>query len=216
MSGNRDLRYGDALLSHQSSDFGRPRQMESPRLFHFSEDPQIRLFEPRPVRVPSERGPGRDWLNGPLVWAIEAARAAMYLFPRDCPRIVLWRAPETTAEDKERWWGARDCQAIAHIEWRWFERVRAASIHRYEFAPEGFENLGEAGMWVSRSAQRPIAMETLADLPAAMAAAGVELRIMANLTPLRDVWSTSLHASGVRLRNATDWEGPTPALVTPP
>ncbi|HEY1752411.1 MAG TPA: hypothetical protein VGG29_14215 [Caulobacteraceae bacterium] len=189
--------------------------MSHPRLFHFSEDPAIEVFEPRPVRVPSARPGGRDWLNGPLVWAIEEARAAMYLFPRDGPRIVLWRTPDTTAEDLARWWGGRDCQAIAHIEWRWFERVTAASIHRYEFAPGGFESLEDAGMWVSQTAERPIAVETLAGLPAAMAAAGVELRIMDNLTPLRDVWSTSLHASGVRLRNATGWDGPTPGPVRP-
>ncbi|HZZ90848.1 MAG TPA: hypothetical protein VFE13_21165 [Caulobacteraceae bacterium] len=189
--------------------------MKTPRLFHFSDDPAIALFEPRPVRVPSERAPGRAWLNGPLVWAIEEAAQAMYLFPRDCPRIVLWRKPETTAADLAHWWGARDCQAIAHIEWRWFERVRAGVIHRYEFAPGGFESLDDAGMWVSRQPERPKSMETLDDLPAAMAAAGVELRVMKTLTPLRDVWSSSLHASGVRLRNAIDWEGPTPALAKP-
>jgi hypothetical protein len=38
-----------------------------------------------------------------------------------------------------------------------------------------------------------------------MASAGVELRVMERLTPLRHVWSTSLHASGVRLRNAAGW-----------
>jgi hypothetical protein len=187
--------------------------MNIPRLFHFSDDPGIKVFEPRAVRVPSVRPPGREWLNGPLVWAIDEAAQAMYLFPRDCPRIVLWRKPETTADDLAKWWGARDCQAIAHIEWRWYDRVKAGAIHRYEFAPDRFENLDDAGMWVSRTTERPVAMETIVDLPAAMAAAGVELRIMENLTPLRDVWSTSLHASGVRLRNASDWNGPTPVLA---
>jgi hypothetical protein len=28
---------------------------------------------------------------------------------------------------------------------------------------------------------------------------------MESLAPLRDVWSTSLHASGIRLRNAQGW-----------
>ncbi|HQT51884.1 MAG TPA: hypothetical protein PKX06_00140, partial [Phenylobacterium sp.] len=52
---------------------------------------------------------------------------------------------------------------------------------------------------------RPLSVETLDDLPAMMAAHGVELRLMASLVPLRDVWSTSLHASGVRLRHAQGW-----------
>ena len=41
------------------------------RLFHFSDDPDISEFVPRPVLIPSQRPAGREWLNGPLVWAIE-------------------------------------------------------------------------------------------------------------------------------------------------
>ena len=65
------------------------------RLFHFSEDPSIEEFVPRPVRVPSARPPGQDWLNGPLVWAVSEDRQATYLFPRDCPRILLWPTEHT-------------------------------------------------------------------------------------------------------------------------
>ena len=129
----------------------------------------------------------------------------MYLFPRDCPRILLWPKPDTTREDMDLWWGERACTAIAHIEWAWFERLRTTPIHRYELPAEPFEDLDDAGMWVSRTAVRPLGLETLADLPAAMAALGVELRIMDSLVPLKGVWDTSLHASGVRLRNARGW-----------
>ena len=62
------------------------------RLFHFSDDPGIVAFEPRPVRIPSARAPGREWLNGPLVWAIGADHDFMYLFPRDCPAWPRVRA----------------------------------------------------------------------------------------------------------------------------
>jgi hypothetical protein len=34
---------------------------------------------------------------------------------------------------------------------------------------------------------------------------GVELRVLDRLTPLRGVWDSSLHASGIRLRNAQGW-----------
>lgn len=176
-----------------------------PRLFHFSDDPTIVLFTPRPVRVPSQRATGREWLNGPLVWAIEERRQAMYLFPRDCPRIVLRQTPHTTLEDRERWFGGRDCSVIAHIEWAWFDRLKAASIHRYELPAEPFQDLDDAGMWVARAPVAPLAMQTLSDLPAALRDQGVELRIMESLAPLRGVWDTSLHASGVRLRNARGW-----------
>ncbi len=177
-------------------------------LYHFSDDAEISVFEPRPVRVPSERGPGRDWLNGPLVWAIEAGRQAMYLFPRDCPRILLWARPETTAADRERWFGDSPARIIAYAEWAWFERLKTATLFRYALPPDSFESLSDAGMWVSRRAVRPTAVDTLADLPAALRAQGVELRLTERLTHLRGLWDTSLHASGIRLRNAQDWSRP--------
>ncbi|MDF2901263.1 MAG: hypothetical protein K0Q62_1322, partial [Phenylobacterium sp.] len=97
------------------------------RLFHFSDDPAIERFEPRPVLVPSARAPGREWLNGPLVWAIDEPHQPMYLFPRDCPRILLWPRPDTTAQDLERWWGGSPCRIIAHVEAAWLERLSKAS-----------------------------------------------------------------------------------------
>ena len=68
-----------------------------PLLFHFSCDPAIELFVPRAVRTPAKRPLGHEWLNGPLVWAIDDWHQPMYLFPRDCPRILLWRTPSTVA-----------------------------------------------------------------------------------------------------------------------
>jgi hypothetical protein len=60
-------------------------------------------------------------------------------------------------------------------------------------------------MWVARETVEPVAVEVIDDLPAALADQGVELRIMPSLTPLKDVWDSSLHASGIRLRNAAGW-----------
>lgn len=175
------------------------------RLFHFSDDPGIARFDPRPVRVPSERGPGRDWLNGPLVWAIEDRRSPMYLFPRDCPRILLWAKADTTAQDRDAWFQDSGARMLAYVEQGWLDRLAAASICRYELPAETFEDLNDAGMWVSRAPVTPLSLEVLDDLPAALAAAGAELRVVPSLVPLKSVWSTSLHASGVRLRNAQGW-----------
>ncbi|HEY9235093.1 DUF6886 family protein [Phenylobacterium koreense] len=175
------------------------------RLFHFSDDPGIERFEPRPVRVPSARPPGRDWLNGPLVWAIDDWHAPMYLFPRDCPRILIWPLATSSAADVQHWWGGRDCRMIAHVEWAWFEALKSSVLHRYELPRQAFESLDDAGMWVARQGVTPIARETLTDLPEALRQSGVELRLMDDLTPLKGVWSSSLHASGIRLRNALNW-----------
>jgi hypothetical protein len=178
------------------------------RLFHFSDNPGIASFRPRPVAVPSRRAPGRDWLNGPLVWAIDEPHQPMYLFPRDCPRILLWPRADTTADDLDRWFGDRTCRMIAYIEEAWAERLRTATLYRYDLPHEGFESLDDAGMWVSRQDVTPIRMDALSDLPAALRADGVELQAVASLATLSDVWSTSLHASRLRLRNAQGWPAP--------
>lgn len=177
------------------------------RLFHFSEDPGIARFAPRPVLTPSPRPPGREWLNGPLVWAIEDERQAMYLFPRDCPRILLWPTDATTAEDKARFWRESACRTIAYVEDAWLDAIGRATIYRYALPSETFESLDDAGMWISRAPATPIRMEVIDDLPRALEEQGVELRALPSLAPLRDVWSTTLHASGVRLRNARGWPG---------
>jgi hypothetical protein len=177
------------------------------RLFHFSEDPGIGLFEPRTVAVATPRAAGREWLNGPLVWAIDEWHEPMYLFPRDCPRVLVWPTDTSSADDIRRWWGERTCRMIAHIEWGWLERLRRARLYRYELPGDAFETIDDAGMWVSRAAVTPVRIDVIDDLPTALRDRLVELRIMERLAPLRPLWSTSLHVSGVRLRNAVDWTG---------
>ncbi len=166
-------------------------------LYHFSEEPDIRVFEPRPpVARPDVE---------PLVWAIDGWHSPMYLFPRDCPRILMWPLETTTPEDRERHWGGREVRMVAHMEWAWFERLRTTCLYRYTMPAETFETLNDAGMWVSRSVVKPHAIESVADLLAALAEANVELRLMPSLLPLRGAWETTMHASGIRLRNARGW-----------
>jgi hypothetical protein len=176
------------------------------RLFHFSDDPNITHFEPR---TPPHR-PGVE----PLVWAVDEANQATYLFPRECPRILLWPTPETTAEDRAAWWGDRpDTPLIAHVEWDWYERLRTQTLYRYELPPETFQPLkDDTWMWVSRTAVEPLAMEPIPDIMTAMADAGVELRLMRSLAPLWGAWESTVHFSGIRLRNSKTW----PETAPPP
>jgi hypothetical protein len=178
------------------------------RLFHFSEDPAIAVFTPRPVLTPVDRPAGQDWLNGPLVWAIDDAHDILYLFPRECPRILIWPTPRTTAGDRAQWFADGPRRAIAFIEEGWLERLRMAVVHRYELPSATFEDLGDAGMWVSREPMRPLSVEAIPHLPRVLEARNVELRVLPTLTPLKHIWATSLHASGIRLRNAKGWGDP--------
>ena len=185
-------------------------EMGDPRLFHFSEDPAIEIFEPRPVRVPSQRPRGLDWLNGPLVWAVDDWHAPMFFFPRDCPRVMLWRTPQTTEADLDHWWrGDRRRRMQAHIETAWLERVRAGRLYRYAFEPDAFERVdanGGPGYYVARQAVRPLEVSPVGDLMAALDAADVELHTMHDLLPFNGAWLSTVHFSGSRLRNAVGWE----------
>ncbi len=175
------------------------------RLFHFSEDPAIAQFIPRPVKVASDRPAGREWLNSPLVWAIEESHQHMYLFPRDCPRILLWATPQTTEADAAQWLEGNPEVPLAIVERAWLERIQLARTIRYEFPAASFQDTKDAGMWVSRVAVFPLDKVTLTDLPARLKETGTELRVVDSLLPWKDVWNSTVHASGIRLRNAQGW-----------
>lgn len=173
-----------------------------PSLFHFSEDPAIVSFVPRPVHQPSARPPGMEWLNGPLVWAIDAWHQPMYLFPRDCPRILTWTVETTSATDRVKHFSDANTRMLAYIEPPWQQKLEVSHLFRYEMPPESFTSLNDAGMWVSRKTVIPINRRELADLPAELWQHGVELRIVPALRALNHLWQTTLHVSGIRLRNA--------------
>jgi hypothetical protein len=173
------------------------------KLFHFSEEAGLARFEPRPVRIPVARGAKREWLNGPLVWAIDEGHEALYLFPRECPRILIWATTATKPEDRAQWLG--DATMVAFVERDWMGRFESGVIWRYHLPEMTFEDLGDAGMWVSRTAVAPLAAGLLTDLPGELARRAVAVRPVSSLAPLRQLWDTSLHASGLRLRNAASW-----------
>lgn len=172
-------------------------------LFHFSDDPGITRFVPRPLRRPGKRRAGQHWLNGPLIWAIDAAHTAHYLFPRDCPRIVVSRRADTTKQDIATHLGAH--QRIAYIEDIWRDRMRTTQLYRYSLPRGSFTPLDDAGMFVSRDAVTPTDMTPLTNLPTQLATQGVTLIPCQKLTGFQHLWDTTLHVSGMRLRNAQDW-----------
>ncbi len=174
-----------------------------PCLFHFSDDPEIACFVPRPVRVPSDRPSGMEWLNGPLVWAIDEWHQPMYLFPRECPRILVWATPTTTPADRYAYFGDSNARMLAWIEPPWHDTLQQGSVFRYELPAVSFRSLDDAGMWVSKEPVFPIDCHEMSDLPTMLRHQAVELRVVPALTSLLPVWKTTLHASGIRLRNAS-------------
>lgn len=171
-----------------------------PRLYHFSEDPDIREFIPHVA--PTHPDPD----VGPVIWAIEEASAHNYYFPRDCPRVTFYAIDETTSEDRRIFLGHTKARFVAAIESAWLERMRSTTIYRYRFDErlfEPFEAATRAGYHVSRETLQPLEVDPIPDLIGALTMAGVELRIMPSLGSLRDaVIASTLQFSIIRWRNA--------------
>lgn len=159
------------------------------RLFHFSDEFDIDVFEP---------------VNG-LVWAIDEELAVNYLFPRDCPRVTfgVW---ESTNDADRAWFDyvAAGARRVLVIESGWLGRVQSARLCRYEFDPDGFEvQDAAAGYWTSPVRQEPKAREVIDGLETAIAQAGGRLTTEASLWPIMDqIVDSSLRFSVIRQRNA--------------
>ncbi|MFC7440533.1 DUF6886 family protein [Laceyella putida] len=166
------------------------------KLYHISEDPGITCFRPR---IPKSNPDA-----APAVWAINEKRAPHYYFPRDCPRVCYWVSPDTTEEDRDKFFGHTSATWIIAIEKDWFARVREAQLYRYELPPETFRCIDmNAGYYISQSTVTPTTVEPLGDLLARLMATRIELRITPSLWPLVEaVPASTVGFSMIRLRNA--------------
>ena len=177
-------------------------------LYHFSENPTIEIFDPRPIPASSAHStpPPPDRAADLLVWAIDKGHAPLYWFPRDCPRIAYWALPTTTPEDVERFFGHTAARWVIAIEAAWLARLREAKLYAYQLPRDTFVPQWEGGgpgYYLSREPVTPLAVEPVGDLLARHAEAGIELRITPSLWPLRRaLLSASLHFSMIRMRNA--------------
>lgn len=142
------------------------------------------------------------WLNGPLVWAIDAWHQPMYLFPRDCPRILIWPVETTSDADRDTFFSDTRARMLAFIEPPWQQAMEDSQLFRYEMPEASFTSLNDAGMWVSRTTVIPVNRTEVADLSGALRDEGVELHIVPSLADLGRVRQTTLHVSAIRLRNA--------------
>ncbi|MEV4051158.1 DUF6886 family protein [Amycolatopsis sp. NPDC049688] len=160
---------------------------------HFSEDPTIARFDPHVAAT--ARQPEA------YVWAVDAARAPDYWFPRQCPRALAWVLPSTTDADRA-WLGADRVHAI---EYGWLEAMRTVRLYAYRFPAVSFRSFGEhAHAVVATVPVEPLGPpERVGDLFALHEEAGIELRVMRNLWAFVDTAAAgTLGFSGIRLGNA--------------
>lgn len=164
-------------------------------LCHFSHDPTIKRFTPHvPATNPSQPS---------FVWAIDADHAPLYWFPRDCPRVTAWPR-DTTEQHQFRNAFCTVATRVHAIELQWLPILESTVSYRYRFDESTFRRWTEAsGHWVSDAVVEPIDVERMADLIGCHAIAGIELRAVPNLWPLRDLAAAGPWDFGiVRFQNA--------------
>jgi uncharacterized protein DUF6886 len=181
-------------------------------LWHISEEPDIRRFDPRPSTamglVRQEDGTIAAFPtapeNAPFVWAVDTRHQPLFWFPRECPRGTFWAGPATGDADVDRFLDRDRSRRVHAIEGDWLGRMRAACVFAYRLPDRTFrphDTVG--GYWVSEVAVETLERIELGDLLERHVAAGIELRIVPSIWPLWDrVVASSLEFSGSRLRNA--------------
>ncbi|WP_283136349.1 DUF6886 family protein [Rhizohabitans arisaemae] len=167
-------------------------------VLHFSEDPTISSFVPHVAAT--ARQPEA------YVWAVDAARAPDYWFPRQCPRAMAWTVPTTTDADRDHILGPGGADRVHAIEYGWVDRLRDVRLFAYRFSAEHFRPYGEPvpNAFVATEPVEPLGPpEPVGDLLRLHEDAGIQLRVLDNLWGFWDaVITSSLGWSGIRLRNA--------------
>jgi hypothetical protein len=166
------------------------------KLYHFSEESDIAVFEPRKLPYRMEE-PAQ-------VWTIDEFHAPHYLFPRDCPRVCIWPKDDTTEQDYSRFFGHSGTSRIVAVEAGWLDRIRNGSIYRYVFHPDDFTLYdANAGYYTSTHTVTPAAVEKIGDLLGSLTALGIEVRLTPSLTPLKQaILASTVNFSMIRMKNA--------------
>jgi hypothetical protein len=168
------------------------------QLFHISEEPGIKIFEPRPSPSYFEN------ISGNVVYAISGSLLHNYLLPRDCPRITYYLSVKTTEADKEKFIGNSIASHIIIVESGWYKRIKETTLYCYELLNDGFTLLDEcAGYYISYLPVIPLSVIPINDIMAELLSRNIELRFTPSLIKLADaVVKSSLNFSIIRMRNA--------------
>src|SRR3989475_6890425 len=100
---------------------------------------------------------------------------------------MIRRPPRSTLFPYTTLFRSSNAATVIAVEFAWLERTRAARIYVYHMPPDTFVPQDtNAGSYVSHVAVVPSKVEPLGDPFQRLASAGVELRLMRSLRPLRD------------------------------
>ena len=148
-------------------------------MYHFSEDPTFTRFVPHVPRT--------NPAHPPAVWAIDEEHSPLYWFPRDCPRVTAWPRNDIEAASFHVAF-ATEAHRVHAIEEGWLERMATATVYRYELDAANFAPWNDAsGQWICDDDVEPLSVSPVGDLLALHRDAGIELRVVDSLWPLRDL-----------------------------
>ncbi|MGO4294015.1 DUF6886 family protein [Chitinophaga sp. RAB17] len=168
------------------------------KLYHISEDPRIKIFEPRPASFYPKH------VLRHAVFAISGQLLHNYLLPRNCPRVTFYAGPDTTEKDRIRFMGNSTATYVVAVESAWLRHIQQAIIYCYEFPPDTFSLFDQcAGYYVSLVPVTPVSVRPIYNVMAEMLQQNVELRFMPSLTGLADaVKYSTLNFSLIRMQYA--------------
>ena len=126
------------------------------RLYHISEDGNIRNFKPRESI--------EMWNNEYYVWAISEGYYHNYLFPRDCPRICVQQSDLPWIIDRIDLELDYVPTALILIPSSWRNSIENTTLFLYEFSPTNFICMdASAGYYVSKQEEQPISKTKIQD-----------------------------------------------------
>jgi hypothetical protein len=172
--------------------------MNPAHLFHVCEDPDIKVFQPRPPAS------GDLGTKDSVVWAVSHTHLPGYIAPPDCPRVSYGRGPATTAADAETFLDGVSGRVVV-VELGWLNRMRSASLFVYAFEPEAnWRPLGNGGgRFISREPVTPIDCIRVDNASSVLLALGSDLRSRVNLWGLIDqISASSLDYAFLQQQNA--------------
>jgi hypothetical protein len=167
------------------------------RLYHISDDPKIKVFEPRPATF----YPGH--ILRKAVFAISETLLHNYLLPRNCPRVTFYAGPDTTPADREQFLGNSTATYVVAVESAWLKSIQQAIIYCYEFPADTFFLFDKcAGYYVSMMPVTPLRVKPIYNVMEEMLKRNVELRFLPSITELAEaVKGSSMNFSLIRMRN---------------
>lgn len=170
--------------------------MEQGRLFHVSENPDIKTFIPRPSPSYFKE------ITGNVVFAINDRLLHNYLLPRDCPRVCYYARQDSSTVDIANYISPSGNFVMA-LEYKWKPIVEQTVIYLYELPAQTFTLLDEcAGYYISYEPANPLSVKPVTNLLEEITKRNVTVKFVETLKPLSEmIKNSTLNYSIIRMRN---------------